>query len=145
MSGETKHCTLLMPKREEPYNSRVDGQKLQALEMAKGPLTPNLMLLLSTLKTVQQSAQYCSNDSDPLQPVLPTLRKEVFSLTQKVAFFFHGFCSPNPQQYFKHKDKYVSITDLFPAVEYRPQCSKFYTTATVSTIVKNELQRQKIL
>lgn len=52
MSGETKHYTLLMPKREEPYNSTVDGQKLQALEMAKGPLTPYLMSLLSTPKTV---------------------------------------------------------------------------------------------
>lgn len=35
MSDETKHYTLLMPNREEPYNSRVHGQKLQALEMAK--------------------------------------------------------------------------------------------------------------
>lgn len=52
MTDETEHYTLLMPKREEPYNSRVDGQKLQALEMAKGPLTPNLMLPLSTLKTL---------------------------------------------------------------------------------------------
>lgn len=68
-----------MSRWEEPYNCRVDGQKLQALEMVKGLLAPNLMLPLSTLQTVHQSSQYCDNDSAPVQVVLPIPRKEVFS------------------------------------------------------------------
>lgn len=41
-------------------------QKLQVLERVKGALPPNLMLLLPTLQ-IAESAQYCNNDSAPLQ------------------------------------------------------------------------------